>query len=121
MDGDTVLTVGTLELRPRERLVTIDGRGLALSAREVELLAELLRQRGSVITRSDLYQSVWGADLRPDDRSVDVYIHKLRAKLARAAPEWAFIHTHFGVGYRLSPERSQPFHETVTPGQQAVA
>jgi two-component system alkaline phosphatase synthesis response regulator PhoP len=121
MEGDTVLTVGTLELRPRERLVTIDGRGLALSAREVELLAELLRRRGSVISRAELYEAAWGAPLRADDRSVDVYVHKLRAKLARVAPGWSFIHTHFGVGYRLSPERSQPFHESVTPGQQAVA
>ena len=58
--------------------------------------------------------TVWGAPLRPDDRSVDVYVHKLRSKLARAMPEWRFIHTHFGFGYRFQPEPSQRFHNTAT-------
>ena len=52
--------------------------------------------------------------MRASDRSVDVYVHKLRAKLALALPEWSFIHTHFGFGYRFSPERSQRFHRTAT-------
>src|SRR3954469_14726961 len=110
MEGDTLLTAGALELRLHEHLVTIDGRALALSTREVELLAELLRRSGSVVGRAELYAAVWRTALRADDRSVDVYIHKLRVKLARLAPGWAYIHTHFGVGYRLAPERSQPFH-----------
>jgi DNA-binding response OmpR family regulator len=45
---------------------------------------------------------------------VDVYVHKLRAKLANALPEWQFIHTHFGFGYRFQPEPSQRFHKTAT-------
>ena len=50
---------------------------------------------------------MWGAPLRAQDRSVDVYVHKLRSKLARAVPECRFIHTHFGFGYRFAPE---PIH-----------
>lgn len=42
--------------------------------------------------------------MRPGDRSVDVYIRKLRVKLDSALPEWSFIHTHFGFGYRLAAE-----------------
>ena len=42
---------------------------------------------------------------------MDVYVHKLRAKLASALPEWSFIHTHFGFGYRFAPEPSHPFHK----------
>jgi DNA-binding response OmpR family regulator len=62
---------------------------------------------------------VWGGAMRHDDRSVDVYIHKVRSKLADALPEWRFIHTHFGFGYRFSPEpRFTPFshgeHSPVT-------
>ena len=53
---------------------------------------------------------MWGAPLRGQDRSVDVYVHKLRTKLAAALPEWRFIHTHFGFGYRFQPEPSQLFH-----------
>jgi DNA-binding response OmpR family regulator len=52
--------------------------------------------------------------MRTADRSVDVYVHKLRAKLAEALPEWRFIHTHFGFGYRFSPEPSQRFHNVAT-------
>ena len=47
-----------------------------------------------------------GATLRAHDRSVDVYVHKLRSKLTRAVPECRFIHTHFGFGYRFEPEPS---------------
>jgi hypothetical protein len=50
---------------------------------------------------------------------VDVYVHKLRSKLAEAVPECAFIHTHFGFGYRFQPEPSHPFHKTETDPQQA--
>ena len=52
--------------------------------------------------------------MRADDRSVDVYVHKLRSKLAAALPRWSFIHTHFGFGYRFQPEPSHPFHKTGT-------
>ena len=52
--------------------------------------------------------------MRAADRSVDVYVHKLRAKFADALPEWRFIHTHFGFGYRFQPELSQRFHNSAT-------
>ena len=52
--------------------------------------------------------------MRPRDRSVDVYVRKLRVKLDAALPGWTFIHTHFGFGYRLAAE----LHETPTTGSQ---
>ena len=52
--------------------------------------------------------------MRADERSVDVYVHKLRSKLAEVLPEWRFIHTHFGFGYRFQPERSHQFHNSAT-------
>ena len=52
--------------------------------------------------------------MRPRDRSVDVYVRKLRVKLEEALPGWRFIHTHFGFGYRLSAER----HKTATSRSQ---
>ena len=51
---------------------------------------------------------------RMDDRSIDVYVRKLRVKLAQALPDWECIHTHVGFGYRLQPERSHLFHSTAT-------
>src|SRR3954471_12374772 len=93
-----------LEVRPEEHLALARGRALTLSVRELQVLVALARREGRVLSREELYETVWGGSLRGDDRSVDVYIHKLRAKLAAALPEWRFIHTHFGFGYRFAAE-----------------
>ena len=113
-DPVEVLRAGDLEIRPAEHLARARGRTLSLSVRELDLLAALARREGRIVPREELYETVWGAPLRADDRSVDVYVHKLRAKLGRALPGWRFIHTHFGFGYRLSPERSQVSDDTFT-------
>jgi DNA-binding response OmpR family regulator len=105
-----VLRAGGLEVRPGDHLALVNGRALALSVRELELLAALVRRKGRIVPREELYATVWGAPLRAHDRSVDVYVHKLRSKLGRAVPECRFIHTHFGFGYRFEPEPSHPFH-----------
>ena len=113
-DHVEILTAGELEIRPSEHLARARGRTLSLSVRELDLLAALARREGKIVPRTELYETVWGAPLRGNDRSVDVYVHKLRSKLAVALPEWAFIHTHFGFGYRFQPEPSQPFHRSRT-------
>ncbi len=110
---------GDLEIRPEEHLVLARGRALSLSVRELDVLAALADRAGRIITREALYEAAWGGTLRHDDRSVDVYVHKLRAKLAEALPDWSFIHTHFGFGYRFAPEpvftsSSQHGHSPVT-------
>ena len=110
--GTEVLMAGELEIRPAEHLARARGRALSLSVRELDLLAALARREGRVVPREELYSTVWGAPLRTQDRSVDVYVHKLRSKLALALPEWEFIHTHFGFGYRFQAEPSQPFHDS---------
>ena len=112
-----VIRAGDLEVRPADHLALARGRALALSQRELELLAALARRQGRVVPRDELYATVWGAQLRVQDRSVDVYVHKLRSKLAHAIPGCRFIHTHFGFGYRFEPEQaaeyrpSHPFHK----------
>jgi DNA-binding response OmpR family regulator len=114
MSEAEVLVAGDLEIRPREHLARAGGRTLSLSVRELDLLAALARREGRIVPREELYETVWGAPLRTQDRSVDVYVHKLRAKLADALPEWGFIHTHFGFGYRFQPEPSHLFHGSGT-------
>ena len=111
---DDVIRVGGLEIRPADYIAVAGGRTLTLSERELALLTELGRRAGRVVSRDELYRAVWGGSLRMEDRSVDVYIHKLRAKLAEALPDYRFIHTHFRFGYRLQPEPSQPFHRPAT-------
>jgi DNA-binding response OmpR family regulator len=101
-----VLRAGDLEVRPADHLAQVRGRALSLSVRELDVLVALVRNKGRIVPREELYATVWGAPLRPHDRSVDVYVHKLRSKLSRAVPECRFIHTHFGFGYRFEPELS---------------
>jgi DNA-binding response OmpR family regulator len=113
-----VLRVDQLDIRPDEFVAYCDGRRLDLTGRELALLTELARRQGRIASREELYSAVWGRPLRPDDRSVDVYVRKLRAKLERANPSRTYIHTHFGFGYRLeaepSSELSQLLHNKVT-------
>jgi DNA-binding response OmpR family regulator len=111
-----VLRAAELEVRPDDGLVLAGGRALTLSVREFELLVALARRRERIVRREDLYALVWGGSLRRGDRSIDVYVHKLRVKLETALPAWSFIHTHVGFGYRFSaePVRSHPFHTTST-------
>jgi DNA-binding response OmpR family regulator len=103
---DETLHAGELEVRMSDGLVLAEGRPLALSVRELRLLVALLERRDRIVSRQELYQLAWGRALRDGDRSVDVYVHKLRSKLEEALPRERFIHTHFGFGYRLSVEPS---------------
>ena len=112
-DDDT-LRAGELEVRLSDGLVLAAGRPLALSLRELRLLVAMLERRDRIVPREELYRLAWGRPLREGDRSVDVYIHKLRIKLEAALPNRRFIHTHFGFGYRLSPELSHAFHNPAT-------
>ena len=109
-----VMVMGQLEVRPAEAIALAAGRPLNLSVREFGLLVELARRRDRIVGREDLFARVWGTTLRDGDRSVDVYVHKLRAKLDEALPEWSFILTLVGFGYRLSAEPSHPFHNDTT-------
>jgi DNA-binding response OmpR family regulator len=103
-DSSGSLFADDLEIRPGEGLVLATGRALTLSVREFELLVAMARRMGAVITREELYDTVWGGELRAGDRSVDVYVSKLRGKLEAAMPDRSFIHTHPGFGYRFQPQ-----------------
>jgi DNA-binding response OmpR family regulator len=111
---EDVIHVGELEIHPGQGLALAGGTALSLSVREFGLLVALARSGGGIVRREDLYRRVWGGPLRDGDRSIDVYIHKLRVKLEQALPGWRFIHTHVGFGYRFSPERSRAFHIQAT-------
>jgi DNA-binding response OmpR family regulator len=109
-----VLYAGPLEIRPAEHMALACGHPLILSVQEFRLLCVLAARLNRIVTRDELYRSVWGGPLRPGDRSVDVYIRKLRVKLAEALPDFCCIHTHVGFGYRFRPERSHHFHTAAT-------
>jgi DNA-binding response OmpR family regulator len=105
--GPEIVEVGPLQILPEEHIARARGRTLMLSIRELCLLTELARRADRIMGREELFRLAWGREMRPGDRSVDVYVRRLRVKLEQALPGWRFIHTHFGFGYRLAPERSQ--------------
>lgn len=109
-DSDVALHAGELEIRPGEGLALATGRALMLSVREFALLVALARRSGAIVSRQELYEAVWGTAMRQGDRSVDVYVSKLRGKLELAMPDRRFIHTHAGFGYRFQSQPSRDVH-----------
>ncbi len=98
------ISAGELAIRP-DRFDAYAGQGSAsLSRKEFELLYQLAVAEGRVLEREDIYQRVWGYTMVRGDRSVDVFVRKLRQKLERISPRWRYVHTHFGVGYRFAAE-----------------
>ncbi len=96
---------GEIEIRPDVYQAFAAGHSLELTRREYQLLGLLCEAGGEVLQRQRIYECLWGYEMVRNDRSVDVFVHKLRRKLERYSPGWSYIHTHFGVGYRLAPER----------------
>jgi len=100
------LVVGEIEIRPDQYQAFVAGRSIDLTRREFELIHLLGQNQGKVLDRDTIYQRVWGYAMAHGDRSVDVFIRKLRHKLERNSPGFSYIHTHFGVGYRFAAEAS---------------
>jgi DNA-binding response OmpR family regulator len=109
------LAVGELEIRPDRFQAFVGDEALDLTRREFELLHLLAEERGQVLERETIYQRVWGYAMAHGDRSVDVFIRKLRQKLEKRSPSWSYIHTHFGIGYRLDPEPAGIVKEELRP------
>ncbi len=107
------VVVGEVEIRPDQYQAFVRGRSLRLTRREYQLIELLSRAGGEVLAREHIYECLWGAEMIRNDRSVDVFVHKLRRKLERASPSWRYVHTHFGIGYRLAGELldASPAHD----------
>jgi DNA-binding response OmpR family regulator len=108
-------STGELEIRPDRFQVFVGAEPLDLTRREFELLYLLAEERGQVLEREKIYQRVWGYAMAHGDRSVDVFVRKLRKKLEEYSPSWSYIHTHFGIGYRFEPESSESAPEGKSP------
>ncbi|HWX44891.1 MAG TPA: winged helix-turn-helix domain-containing protein [Solirubrobacteraceae bacterium] len=98
------LTFENLELRPDEMQALVGGTRVGFTVREYQVFAALVAREDRVVRRSEIYRQVWGGEMKHRDRAVDVFVRKVRTKLAARAPEWTYIHTHFGIGYRFAPE-----------------
>ena len=112
---DESIGAGELLIRPDRFDAYVGDEAASLSRKEYELLFELAAAGGRVLEREDIYQRVWGYTMARGDRSVDVFVRKLRQKLERVSPDWRYVHTHFGVGYRFAAEA-----EDGTPAEAAA-
>ena len=101
------LVTGEIEIRSDRFQAFVGDRSVDLTRREFELIDLLAGAEGRVLEREEIYQRVWGYAMARGDRSVDVFVRKLRQKLEKASPGWRYIHTHFVVGYRFSPEPAE--------------
>ena len=101
--GDAI-DIEELRIDPREVQAFVDGESAELTPTEFRLLYQLALERGRVVTRDELLQKIWGRRETHRDRTVDVFVRRLRDKIDRRASQHTFIQTRYGVGYRLEPE-----------------
>jgi DNA-binding response OmpR family regulator len=102
------VSAGEVEIRPDQFQAFVHGASVELTRREFELIQLLSEAEAQVLPREEIYQRVWGYAMAHGDRSVDVFVRKLRLKLERVSPGWRYIHTHFGIGYRFAAEPVAP-------------
>jgi DNA-binding response OmpR family regulator len=100
--GDEI-NVEELRLDPRNVQAYIDGESADLTPTEFRLIYALALDQGRVLTRDELLQRVWGRRASHRDRTVDVFVRKLREKIDARSSTNTFIQTRYGVGYKLDP------------------
>jgi DNA-binding response OmpR family regulator len=97
------IQIEELLIDPLEVQAFVDGESAELTPTEFRLLYQLALDRGRVVTRDELLQKIWSRRETHRDRTVDVFVRRLRDKVDRPAPRHTFIQTRYGVGYRLEP------------------
>jgi DNA-binding response OmpR family regulator len=98
---DEPIEIEELRVDPREVQAFVDGQSAELTPTEFRLLYTLAQEPGRVATRDELLQKIWGRRQAHRDRTVDVFVGRLREKIDKRASKHAFIHTRYGVGYKL--------------------
>ena len=97
------IQIEELRIDQREVQAYVDGESADLTPTEFRLLYQLALDRGRVATRDELLQKLWGRRETHRDRTVDVFVRRLREKVDRRASRHTFIQTRYGVGYKLEP------------------
>jgi DNA-binding response OmpR family regulator len=118
--SDGPVVAGELKIRADQFQAFVGDASVELTRREFELIDLLSKAEGRVLEREEIYQRVWGYAMARGDRSVDVFVRKLRQKLEKASPDWRYIHTHFGVGYRFAPDSANGEPPAGDPAATAV-
>jgi two-component system alkaline phosphatase synthesis response regulator PhoP len=100
-DSPQIVTVDDFAINLDTHEVTKDGKILDLTNKEYELLCILVNERNRIVTREELFSSVWGADFMGESRTLDIHVRTLRGKLGDSSEKPKFIKTLRGVGYRF--------------------
>ncbi len=98
------IEIEELRIDPREVQAFVAGASASLTPTEFKLLYALALEQGRVVTRDELLQRIWGRRQTHRDRTVDVFVRRLRDKIDKRAPRHTFIQTRYGVGYKLDPQ-----------------
>jgi DNA-binding response OmpR family regulator len=98
------IEIEELRVDPLNVQAYVDGRSASLTPTEFRLLYALALEQGRVVTRDELLQRIWGRRQTRRDRTVDVFVRKLRDKIEGCGPRHTFIQTRYGVGYKLEAE-----------------
>ena len=101
---DDEIVIEELRLDPRNVQAYVNGESANVTPTEFRLLYALALEQGRVLTRDELLQRVWGRRATHRDRTVDVFVRKLREKIDRRATSHTFLQTRYGVGYKLDAE-----------------
>jgi two-component system OmpR family response regulator len=115
--GQNLITVGELQINTNQHTVMLGDRAVMLKPKEFDLLAFLARHRGQVLTREMLLDRVWAYDYSGGTRTVDVHIRWLREKIETDPSHPHYIHTVFGVGYKLDVDGASNAQNSVTPAK----
>jgi DNA-binding response OmpR family regulator len=98
-----VVQAGDLDINIDRYEVCRHGEPIDLTSKELALLVALARRAGELVRRDQVAEEVWGSDLWPVNRSLDVHISSLRRKLGDTPPHARYIQTVHGLGFRLLP------------------
>jgi DNA-binding response OmpR family regulator len=109
------VVAGEVVIRTDRFQAFVGEHSIDLTRREFELIELLASAEGRVLEREEIYSRLWGYTMVRGDRSVDVFVRKLRQKLEKASPSWRYIHTHFGIGYRFAAESLEVVDPAAVP------
>ena len=101
LDGETVLQVANIKMDVDQHKVWLDGQLIPMPLKEFELLCELMRNAGKVMSRSQLIDHIWGSDYVGDTKTLDVHIKRLRSKFEKDQANPELIQTIRGLGYKM--------------------
>ncbi len=98
---EKLIEAGPIIIDPARKEALAQGQSLRLTPKEFALLSLLAREAPRALSREEIYRTVWGYEMLHGDRAVDVFVRRLRKKLAQRLPAYTFLHTHHGFGYKF--------------------